>query len=160
MPVLRVACYWVTSIAGAGTVAGLAHFSTTPPRTDVFGKRSCSYTFRSRWPFGFVHIPTLVVGSVVCILLSGRLGRPLTALLGIALALALAYHVVSSLRDDDAALVLLRLRDGGHHGAVRHRPAGGPVSRGPGAAKSIERDNVSCGRPRGSGPARSHEGRS
>jgi peptidoglycan/LPS O-acetylase OafA/YrhL len=42
----------------------------------------------------------LVVGSLVCILLSGRAGRPLTALLGIALALTLAYHVVSWRKHD------------------------------------------------------------
>ena len=100
MPVLRVVCYWIASIAGAGTVAGLAHFSTYSSSHGRFWEAFVLYTFPIPMAVGFVHIPTLVVGSVVCILLSGRAGRPLTALLGIALALALAYHVASSLRDD------------------------------------------------------------
>jgi hypothetical protein len=100
MPVLRVVCYWIASIAGAGTVAGLAHFSTYSSSSGSFWEAFALYTVPIPMAVGFVHLPTLVVGSLVCILLSGRAGRPLTALLGIALALALAYHVVAWLRDD------------------------------------------------------------
>src|SRR5262245_49193947 len=100
MPVLRVVCYWVASIAGAGTVAGLAHFSTYSSNYGSFWEAFALYTVPIPMAVGFVHLPTLVVGSLVCVLLSGRAGRPLTALLGIALALALAYHVVAWRRAD------------------------------------------------------------
>ena len=100
MPVLRVACYWIASIAAAGTVAGLAHFSTYSASRGPFWEAFFLYTIPIPMAVGMFHIPTLVVGSVVCILLSGRAGRALTALLGIGLALALAYHVVSVLQGD------------------------------------------------------------
>ena len=100
MPVRRVVCYWIASIVGAGTVAGLAHFSTYGSNYGRFWEAFALYTIPIPMAVGMFHIPTLVVGSLVCILLSGRAGRPLTALLGIALALALAYHVVSWLQHD------------------------------------------------------------
>jgi hypothetical protein len=100
MPVIRLVCYWVASIAAAGTVAGLAHFSTYSSSHGSFWEAFALYTIPIPMAVGMFHIPTLVVGTVVCIQVSGRAGRPLTALLGIALALALAYHVVSFLRGD------------------------------------------------------------
>jgi hypothetical protein len=93
--------YWIASIAGAGTVAGLAHFSTYSSSYGSFWEAFALYTVPIPMAVGVFHLPTLVVGSLVCIQLSGRAGRPLTALLGIALALALAYHVVSWLKNDD-----------------------------------------------------------
>lgn len=100
MPVLRVVCYWIASIVAAGTVAGLAHFSTYSASHGAFWDAFALYTIPIPMAVGMFHLPALAVGSVVCVQLSGRAGRPLTALLGIALALALAYHVVSLLRGD------------------------------------------------------------
>jgi len=80
-------------------VAGLAHFSTYSSSHGRL-ERSCSHVPD---PDGRRLRPhsDLVVDPWFAFCSRAAWERPLTALLGIALALALAYHVVSSLRDDD-----------------------------------------------------------
>jgi len=89
--------YWIAGIVGAGTVAGFAHFSTYGSSHGAFWDAFWLYAIPIPMGIGVFHVPTLVVGTVVCVFLSRPPGRVIARVLGIALVCALAFHVAAQL---------------------------------------------------------------
>lgn len=99
---LRLAVYWTTSVVGAGLVAGLARLPTYSGNVGTFSERFILYAIPFPVALGMLHLPALVVGSVLCLVLATRARRILVIWLGITLAVAVAMHLlahVASLND-------------------------------------------------------------
>jgi len=93
MSALRVPIYWLMSFIAGGIVAALARFHGYSGGYDGFVQTFWLYAIPIPMAFGMFHIPTMIVGSIICAALKGSKGRLLTYLCGGAFFIALLLHI-------------------------------------------------------------------
>jgi bacteriorhodopsin len=91
--------YWLLSTAAAGTVAALAHFPTYSGVRGSFWEVFLLYTIPIPMALGMLHLPALLVGSVLLLLLEGRHGDRIISLLIFATGLLAVAHLIAHLAD-------------------------------------------------------------
>lgn len=99
----RLLLYWMLSILGAGTTAGLAKFPTYAGNIGSFGERFALYTIPIPMALGMFHLPTLAVGSVICLLVNPARAKSFCLWLGCAFALGMVFHLLFALNGTDGA---------------------------------------------------------
>jgi hypothetical protein len=94
---IRLLCYWITSVLAAGSVAGVAQLPTYSGSAGSFTERFALYATPFPVALGMLHLPALALGSVICLALASRARRLIVLALGGTLVLAVILHVVAHL---------------------------------------------------------------
>lgn len=98
---LRFPIYWLMSFIAGGIVAALAHFHGYSGGNDGFVQTFWLYALPIPMSIGMIHIPTMIVGTIICAAFKTSKGRLLTYLCGGTFFIALVIHLALNMFTGD-----------------------------------------------------------
>ena len=97
MQAIRILTYWLTSVVAAGTVAGLAHFSTYSSHRGKFWEAFALYTIPIPMALGMIHLPMLILGTIACKKFATPIRWKLLNFIAVCFVIAVLFHIVCML---------------------------------------------------------------